>query len=176
MHAAAMVEDCLPLEMLVTAGAPVNVLTATSAETALHFAAAWDNGAAAKALLGAGAATDIPSAKGATALHRACAFSAESVARLLLEAGADIDAADKNGRTPLHVAAAHGATTLIVALLSKGADATICDGSQRRAVDIAKGASKVLLSPQSDDFALVEWLESKGLSEHMPLFQAHGLT
>jgi ankyrin repeat protein len=175
LHIAAMIEDLLPLEMLLTSGAPVSGVSDPGGETALHIAAAWDGLGAATRLLDCGADAEARTGRGATALHRACAMGATAVAELLIERGADPCAADECGRTPLHVAAEHNQTTLVAALVAAGADAVLGDSAGRTAIDVAQGAARLLLCPAHEDHALAAWLETKGLAEHTPLFQAHQL-
>ncbi|CAM9294016.1 unnamed protein product [Scytosiphon promiscuus] len=78
---------------------------------------AGDDGALARSLLDAGAATDFVDRAGRSPLHWACTRGNTSVVVALLDAGADGLATDSSGKTPLHCAAQVGHTTIVVLLL-----------------------------------------------------------
>jgi ankyrin repeat protein len=109
--------------------------------TPLHLAVFARNGAAARALVDAGAELDAisqaPFAQ-VTPLGTAAAFDVNDVARLLLERGADPNATADHGSTPLHAAAANGNRELVQLLLAHGAspDARSRDG--QRPADLAE--------------------------------------
>lgn len=174
IHCAAMIEDQQVMEMLLTAGGPVNVETQETKETPLHFAALWDQVFVAEQLLKRKADVDAVNATGATALHRACEYRMEDTVELLLGAKANVDATDSNGSTPLHIAARENCAPVVAAILAAGADVRdIRDKIQRRPVDCAPdlSAAAILLDPANDNNALFNWLTDKGLVEHSELFK-----
>jgi ankyrin repeat protein len=94
--------------------------------TALHFAAFFGKGEAAKALIEAGADVNATSRNGMRVqpLHSAAAGRHHEVCRILLAAGADVNARQQDAYTPLHAAAQHGDAELVELFLSAGADPT----------------------------------------------------
>lgn len=119
--------------------------TAFSADgfTALHLAAFFGKGEAARILLAAGAsvATYGTNAFANQPLHAAAAGRHVEVCRILLAAGADIQATQHGGYTPLHEAAASGDVDLVELFLSAGADpaAATQDGRTPEALAEAAG-------------------------------------
>lgn len=91
--------------------------------TALHHAAARDEGASVDALLEAGASVDAKDAEqGWTPLFDGCAKgSSDAVARLLERGGADPNVVDLEGRSPLHIAAQKGFRGVAELLLASNA-------------------------------------------------------
>ena len=71
--------------------------------TALHYAVAYNQGAAASALLKAGAAVDVPDMMGNTALIFAAGYGRGSAVRALLAAGADGGARNKDGQNAAEI-------------------------------------------------------------------------
>ena len=71
--------------------------------TALHYAVAYNQGAAASALLTAGAAVDVPDMMGNTALIFAAGYGRGSAVRALLAAGADGGARNKDGQNAAEI-------------------------------------------------------------------------
>lgn len=111
----------------------------------LHVAAQLDSGAAATALLAAGAdaevAVDLTQGRGSgvTALELAAARGAASAAAALLAGGADGSGAARAGRgCALHVAAAHGAPGAVRALVAGGVRPAERDDDGRTAVELAR--------------------------------------
>ena len=71
--------------------------------TALHYAVAYNQGAAASALLKAGAAVDVPDMMGNTALIFAAGYGRGSAVRALLAAGAAGGARNKDGQNAAEI-------------------------------------------------------------------------
>ena len=90
--------------------------------TALHLAAAANNGPMVALLLAHGAATEARTGQGFTPLHWAASKDADEAARMLLAAGALVNARTGSGIMPLHWAAGKNATNVIRRLLLAGAD------------------------------------------------------
>lgn len=97
-----------------------------ASETAIHKAAAANNGPAMEYLL----ACDNPSIQKVasrdahydrTPLWYAAATGSKDAAKVLLEDGADAEAADIFGRTPLHIACLEGHSAIVKMLLDAGA-------------------------------------------------------
>jgi len=101
--------------------------------TALHLAAYFGKGEAARLLLDAGADPNAVSvnAMRVQPLHSAAAGGHREVCRILLAAGADVNATQRDGYAPIHAAAQHGDDELVELFLSAGADASarVADGS-----------------------------------------------
>jgi uncharacterized protein len=90
--------------------------------TALHWAAQWDDDAAAGMLLAAGANANAANAYGVTPLSLACTNGSGRMVERLLQAGARPDAALATGETPLMIAARSGAVDAVKSLVARGAD------------------------------------------------------
>src|SRR5438552_15198146 len=105
---------------LLKEGADVNIARADG-ETALLWAAHWDDREAVELLLRAGAHVNAADDHGVTPLARACENASEPTVIRLLEAGANPNAAQTNGLTPLMTAARTGNVNVVKALLSRGA-------------------------------------------------------
>jgi len=113
--------------------------------TALHLAAFFGKGSAARLLLAAGADVDAEAGGGLRPIHSAAASRQVALVRLLLGAGADPDARQAGGYTALHSAAKHGNLPMAVALLASGADprVTADDGSDALAFAREAGAEAI---------------------------------
>lgn len=88
--------------------------------TALHWAAYYDDVAAVRLLLGAGASARSANRYGVTPLSLACTNRNAVIAEALLKAGAEADPA-AGGETPLMTAARTGAAEIVTLLLARGA-------------------------------------------------------
>ena len=116
--------------------------------TALHFAAFFGQGAAARLLVTHAADVD---ARGTgwmtgTPLHSAASGAHSEVVGVLLVAGASVDARPSGGWTALHSAAHNGDITSVTLLLAAGADATAMND---------EGVSVLSMAEASGDVALV---------------------
>jgi ankyrin repeat protein len=107
---------------LLRRGADLNA-TDVNGDTALNHAAQFNQPAAIKLLLEAGADASIQDKWKQTPLISAAGISHNrSAVRLLLERGADLEIATPHGGTPLNYAAGWGDVPIIDALLQKGAN------------------------------------------------------
>ena len=124
---------------LIVRGANVDYQEAQSGSTPLVVAAEKGHAAIVRALLDAGADTDLAANDGGNPLYIAAYYGHEAIVRTLLDAGAGKDLADNDGATPLFVAAENGHGAIVRALLDAGADKTArCLG--KTALDVAKTA------------------------------------
>lgn len=107
--------------------------------TALHFAAFFDQPAAAAMLIARGADVDAVARNPMRVrpLHSAATARAIAVLAQLLERGADPNAKQQQDFTPLMAAAANGDLEGMRALLARGADAGAHTSDGRTAADIA---------------------------------------
>lgn len=92
----------------------------------LHFAASGGHLAAVRALLSAGADTDVEDEDGCSALHLAVFRGYEEVVQELVSAGANVDTSDSEGETPLHTACSHGNLAMVRAILRDSHDRKLC--------------------------------------------------
>lgn len=123
LHWAAMHDNAEMVGVLRYAGANLRPLTRVGGYTPLHLAAREGHTAVARALLAAGASTDVMTTTGVTALHFAAMANSAEVVTALVEHGADPNVPDAyQGRTPLIFAASGDAVDAISALLAAGAD------------------------------------------------------
>ncbi len=114
---AAMRRDAAGLRAVIATGANVNSPQGDGS-TALHWAAYWDDLAAADILIKAGAAPGAATRLGATPLFLAVQSGTPAMVSRLLAAGADPNAPFlSNGETPLMVAARAGSLDTVRVLL-----------------------------------------------------------
>lgn len=145
------------VDLLIDAGAPLDIFAASATGrtgaldhaltaspacvtqyacdgwTALHLAAFFGHGDAARRLLDTGA---DPRAKSRNALentplHAATAGRHPEVALLLIARGADVHATDAARHTPLHIAAENGLEEVVRALIAAGADPHAVDAEEK---------------------------------------------
>ena len=143
LHWAAEHGDPELTEMLLYAGATIDVVTRIGEYTPLHIASRNGVSEVVSVLLAAGAAlgaTTVPG--GTTALHLAATAGDPSVIDVLVEAGADVDGREAEWQqTPLIFAAARNRVDAIHALLERGADPNLAaesfDLSAQRPIDRA---------------------------------------
>ena len=113
-------------EVLISAGAGVDVGTRIGSYTPLHLASRGGHGRVVRMLLGVGADPNATTTNsGVTPLHLAAAAigGAEAVAALL-DHGAEVNAREGSaGQTPLMFAAANDRAASVTVLLKRGADA-----------------------------------------------------
>src|SRR5262245_26933447 len=119
---AAMHREAAAVRTLLQQGADVNGAQGDGM-TALHWAAANDDGGLAAILLRAGAKVDAGTRIGNyTALHVAAKEGHAAVVRALVGAHANVHATTATGATALHFAASSGNVETITLLLDHGAD------------------------------------------------------
>lgn len=104
LHAAAQNGQCSMVELLLSAGATVDLANTLGQSTALHFAIKNGHGAVVTQLLRAGAAINTADSSGDTALHLAVQKGNTEVVQELLQAGANKNTINKNGFTPAGLA------------------------------------------------------------------------
>lgn len=152
---AARTGDAEVVKMLLSAGAFVDASEALYEQTALMWAAARNNVAAAQALVDAGASLDMRSKFGSRDPNEGCsgpcsvipgALTAVALAaregslgalRVLAEGGADLNIGDMNGNVPLVYALINGHYDAAALLLESGADATAVDRTGRGPLFVA---------------------------------------
>jgi uncharacterized protein len=124
LHWAAEHGDLPMAQVLLTAGATVQVRTRIGDYTPLHLAARVGSGPVVSALLKAGAAVEARTSTGEVGpLHLAAASGSVEAVTALLDAGASIDARESEwGQTPLIFASAANRPAVVRVLLSRGAD------------------------------------------------------
>ena len=143
LHWAAERGDAELTDMLLYAGATIDVVTRIGEYTPLHIASRNGVSDVVSALLAAGAdvgARTVPG--GTTALHLAATAGDPSVIDVLVGAGADVDGREAEWQqTPLIFAAARNRVDAIHALLEGGADPNLAaesfDLSAQRPIDRA---------------------------------------
>ncbi len=122
--------------------------------TALHWAAHFDNLAAADLLIRAGARVQAANRYGATPLWLACINGSEAMVEKLLGAGADPNTTMPEGDTALMTAARTGNVGAVKALLRRGA---IVDARENW-----KGQTALMWAAASNNAATVETLIQAG--------------
>jgi len=151
LHAATMAEDVEVMQILIKAGANVNMKDMTG-KTALHWAAMFHAPEEAELLLNSGAKVDSLDEKKRTALHMV-AMTGVGPAGLLIDKGASLSLKSGNGLTPLHYAVVGGHERMIVLLLKKGARVDVLDSQGRTPLQLAKiynseSAMELLADPE----------------------------
>jgi ankyrin repeat protein len=121
LHFAVMVGCILTTQVLIAAGADVNVRTAGGI-TPLCFAVLQNRIDAIKALIEAGADVNMREDAGRAPLHHAVANDNKITLRMLIAAGADVNVRTGRGVTPLCFAVQHNRIGAIKALIEAGAD------------------------------------------------------
>ncbi len=114
-----------------------SVLAVQAADLRLVEAAAGQDAAAVRALVGAGVDVNEARADGATALLWAAHWDDLDTVELLLGSGANPNAADDHGVTPLMRACENASAGVVRALLTAGADANAAQESGLTALMIA---------------------------------------
>jgi ankyrin repeat protein len=145
LHWAAERSDEQMVEMLLYAGAKVDVITRIGQYTPLHLASRTGNAPVASRLLDMGADVGaVTSPAGTTPLHLAAASGYLEILDLLIGKGAEVDALDAAaGQTPLVFAASMNRAATAARLLSHGADpsihTTLVDFAKKGELDRAAG-------------------------------------
>ena len=102
-------------EVLIKAGADVNVKYAHDDMPLHHAAMHFENPVVIEAMLAKGANVKAKNVYGETPLHYAAMCNANpAVSEALLEKGADANAKDNNGKTPLFHAEMHNANPVVI--------------------------------------------------------------
>ena len=116
--------------------------------TALHFAAFFGGGSAARALLDAGSDPNLRSRNdfAVMPIHSAVAGGHGDVVAALLAAGADPNARQRHGWTPLQGAAEHGDTDTVERLLVAGADPSATNDDGMSTVVLARAGGHTALA------------------------------
>ena len=140
LHWAAERRDVGLAEILLEAGAEVDVKVRIGAYTPLHMAAGSGSGAMVRLLLAAGAdPMAVTSNSGTTPLHLAAAGGNPAAVKSLLDHGAEVNAREGAwGQTPLVFAAANNRADAINVLLARGADPSL----STRAIDVPDRAAR----------------------------------
>ena len=128
LHAAAHSGSTAAIDLLIDAGADVNIPPMPGGSTPLHFASFEAKFDCVTRLLAAGAVANIPDSAGQTPLHRATLRSPVEIVNALLDAGCDPLHRDNNGRTPLqyasntqaHLPFIHASPDVFTALVAAG--------------------------------------------------------
>jgi uncharacterized protein len=148
-------------------------LTETDGTTALHWAAHFDNVAAADLLIKAGAKVQTPNRYGITPLWLACINGSAQMVERLLSAGADPNTALPEGDTALMTASRTGNVAAVRALLTRGANVN--------AQENWKGQTALMWAAAGNNAATVEALVEAGADvlartkyRTVPLFQTGG--
>ena len=140
LHWAAETGNAQIAEILVNAGAILEVTTRLGAYTPLHVAGRKGAAEVIRVLLDAGANPKGAAATGSTPLHLVAGAGSAAGAKHLLDAGAEIDArAGDAQQTPLMFAAAADRADVVTLLLENGAEpditTTLMEAATRSAVD-----------------------------------------
>jgi len=124
---ASMSGDLDAVSLLLSRGARANPRPNPSGDSPISEAITFGHAAVVRALIQAGAKTDLVERTGVNLLHWAAITNRAEVVPELAKAGVDINAIDEHGFTPLMYAATidFGETSTLDALLASGADRTI---------------------------------------------------
>ena len=130
LHIAIRQENIPLMDILVKAGADLEVRDRMDQATPLIDAARFNCREAAKKLLEAGANPNARDGEGRTALHVSSFSGNDAVTTVLLEAGADIELIDKLNQTPLILSLKRGYVKPAELMIKKGArlDVIDCNG------------------------------------------------
>jgi ankyrin repeat protein len=128
-------------------------------DTALHWAAYWDDLETANLLLRSGANANAANRYGVTPLSLACTNGNAAMIDLLLKAKADVNLALPGGETPLMTASRTGKLDAVKTLLVNGADV--------KAKDEERGQTAVMWAAAEGNTAAVEMLIEFGADIHV---------
>jgi uncharacterized protein len=131
---------------------------AVDGNTALHWAAYWDDLETARLLLEAGATTNAANRYGVTPLSLACTNGNAAMIELLLNAKANPNAALPEGETPLMTATRTGKADALKVLLTHGAQVKAKEGT--------RGQTALMWAAAEGNTAAVEMLLEFGADPH----------
>jgi len=137
---ASMSGDLETVSLLLSRGAAANPRPSPSGDSPISEAITFGHAAVVRALIQAGAKTDLVERTGVNLLHWAAITNRADVIPELAKAGVDINAIDEHGYTPLMYAATidFGDTATLRALLAAGADRRVKNGGGRTALQQAR--------------------------------------
>ncbi len=137
---ASMSGDLETVRLLLERGASANPRPNPSGDSPLSEAVTFGHAAVVRALIRAGAKTDLVERTGVNLLHWATITNRADVIPELAKAGVDVNAIDEHGFTPLMYAATidFGDTTTLRALLAAGADRRIRNAAGRTPLQQAR--------------------------------------
>jgi ankyrin repeat protein len=137
---ASMSGDLEAVSLLLSRGASANPRSNPSGDSPISEAITFGHAAVVRALIQAGAKTDLVERTGVNLLHWAAITNRADVVAELAKAGVDVNAIDEHGYTPLMYAATidFGDTATLRALLAAGADRRVKNGAGRTALQQAR--------------------------------------
>ena len=127
-------------------------------DTALHWAAYWDDLETATELLRAGANANASNRYGVTPLSLACTNGNAAMIDLLLKSKAEVNGALPGGETPLMTAARTGKVEAVKTLLAAGADV--------KSKDEERGQTALMWAAAEGNTSVVELLIQSGADLH----------
>ncbi|KAL2118713.1 hypothetical protein VTJ04DRAFT_8373 [Mycothermus thermophilus] len=125
------------VDLLISAGANVNLVDSFFKASALHHAARANETDVMRKLITAGANINQASRDGGTPLHHAASRDLSSAISLLYEMGADLNVRDQNGLTPLMYAISNNSHHALHKLLEIKADHLCRDNDGWNFIDFA---------------------------------------
>jgi ankyrin repeat protein len=125
------------VDLLISAGANVNLVDSFFKASALHHAARANETDVMRKLITAGANINQASREGGTPLHHAASRDLSSAISLLYEMGADLNVRDQNGLTPLMYAISNNSHHALHKLLEIKADHLCRDNDGWNFIDFA---------------------------------------
>jgi ankyrin repeat protein len=137
---ASVADDADNVTLLLSRGAHANPRPNAAGDSPISQAITYGHAAVVRALIQAGAKTDLRERTGVNLLHWAAITNRAEVVPELAKAGIDINAVDEHGFTPLMYAATidFGDTATLRALLAAGADRRIKNESGRTPLQQAR--------------------------------------
>lgn len=148
LHSACAGSDAAAVSERIKAGADVNAIAsgadaARAGMTPLMVGCIDGNDAIVRALLDAGAKTELRTDDGRTALMFAAGWGDAGKVQALLDAGARVDSRTTDGRTALMWAAHRGEPGSVQAILAAGADVNATNKWRQTALMAAAGSGSV---------------------------------
>lgn len=142
MHEAALSGDVSILEMLIAAGAPIDVASQEDQWTPLCNAIQFRRDDAVELLLESGADANRVLSGGRTPLMVAALNGTAVSVVSLLQHGADVKAQDNSATSPIHYAAARGDVEILAAVINSGAALNARDGGGATALHLVASTGK----------------------------------